>query len=125
MRNWKGENMRHKKEWTDEEDQIVNLYFPNTKTSAIAKRLGRSEEAVRQRARLLFLYKEPTSYVVYKGDKRLFIGTPKEVMERFNYSHNTFRYYTSVHARRRNKGNRIFIESMGQSDDAYAFDMVK
>lgn len=106
-----------KREWTNEEDEILNELYASTPNEKLVKMLNRSRAAIVNRSNLLFLTKAPVEYAYYKGDKHVITGTIAEVAEYVGVAKKTIGNYASpAHKRRveecKNPENRIVVERL-------------
>ena len=80
-------------EWTNKEDLFLADNYEIMSNKELAAKLNRSESAIRNRLRVLFLNRGKPEYAYYKEDEFIASGTIAELAEMFGVKGDTIRFY--------------------------------
>lgn len=103
------------KRWTDEEIDYLHENLNEKSFEELAAELNRKVKSVRNRVYYDGLKKEKKEkeYALYKGDKFLVMGTPKEIAEHQNVNVESVRYLkTPSHKKTIKKSKRKNIKML-------------
>jgi hypothetical protein len=75
-------NHQHYRPWSAEEEGYLKEHYPTTSTAALAKKLGRTNDAVFQRARILGLKRSFLKNIVWKDEEINFLKDNYRTMKK-------------------------------------------